>query len=309
MKIWLNINRSGGLGNRLFSRAHVFAAAKEYGATVVDWGLADCLRYFPDLTRAGRLPVYPGELSEDVLRIAGRIPDNDIALGALRLLWPRWTSIIGPMVTQAWNRHTREVIDFSSEKFRRAAESHEFLVLNGFKMTCPAWVEKYDRDIRSTFALPRPVVDRWAKLQDGWHQIWDASVAVHMRASDFKTAQGGRYYLTPAEYVRLIRRIRDLDLSRTLFVIFSDENFYNRAAYENLTSAFEGLNWIYMHGDQANDLAGISSCDRVIGPMSSTYSRWAAFARGRPWVGVWRGHLESDDQPIAFQDKVVPWAS
>ena len=39
--MWYNINRTGRLGNRLFSRAHIYAAALELGETVIDWGLND----------------------------------------------------------------------------------------------------------------------------------------------------------------------------------------------------------------------------------------------------------------------------
>jgi hypothetical protein len=35
VKVWLNINRNGRLGNRLFARAHVYAAARELGATTI----------------------------------------------------------------------------------------------------------------------------------------------------------------------------------------------------------------------------------------------------------------------------------
>ena len=62
--MWYNINRTGRLGNRLFSRAHVYAAALELGETVIDWGLNDVKKYFPNCMKT-KLPIYPlrnGEL-------------------------------------------------------------------------------------------------------------------------------------------------------------------------------------------------------------------------------------------------------
>ena len=49
--MWYNINRTGRLGNRLFSRAHIYAAALELGETVIDWGLNDYKNYFPNCKR------------------------------------------------------------------------------------------------------------------------------------------------------------------------------------------------------------------------------------------------------------------
>ena len=65
--MWYNINRTGRLGNRLFSRAHVYAAALEFGETVIDWGLSDIKNHFPNLAKT-KLPIYP-------LNQNGELPD------------------------------------------------------------------------------------------------------------------------------------------------------------------------------------------------------------------------------------------
>ena len=56
--MWYNINRTGRLGNRLFSRAHIYAAALEFNDTVLDWGLLDSKHFFPNVA-ATKLPIYP----------------------------------------------------------------------------------------------------------------------------------------------------------------------------------------------------------------------------------------------------------
>ena len=48
------------------------------------------------------------------------------------------------------------------------------------------------------------------------------------------------------------------------------------------------------------------ACDRVIGPATSTFSRWAAFAADREWAGIRREFLENG-QAVEFVTSPVPW--
>jgi hypothetical protein len=304
--LWVNINRNGALGNRLFSRAHVYAAAREFGAVVADWGLGDYKRLFPALP-AAQLASYP-------LTAAGAVPElpdrwwlNEATLGFARRARPRRTGQHGPVWSCYWGGADPDTMALDGPAFAKFAAGRELLFLDGYKLRCTPWVRKHADEIRRFFALPQALTAKWAALQAQWHRQWPTTVAVHMRATDFRKAQGGRYYLSPAEYASVLKSSEAIDPAKTLFVLFSDESFRKDADFAALGSAFVGLDHVFMHGDLADDLAGIASCDRIVGPFTSTFSRWAAFADARPWAGVGRAMLSDDNVRLRFKHDLVPW--
>lgn len=304
--LWININRNGGLGNRLFARAHVYAAAREFGATVADWGLIDQARHFPAL--AGRpLPSYP-------LAESGAAPDlptrwwlDPKLLGLARRLRPRRTGRLGPIWSAYWGSGNVDSMALDGPEFRAFATGREVLVLDGYKLRCVPWLRKHADEVRRYFAPPQVLAAKWAALQDAWHQRWERTVAVHMRATDFRHAQGGRFYLTPSEYADALRARAEIDLDKTLFVLFSDEDYLGKVAFDDLSKAYAGLNHVFMHGSVLDDLVGIGSCDWVVGPASSTFSRWAAFAQNRRWAGVSRPQNGAAAAGFVVKESVIPW--
>jgi len=58
---------------------------------------------------------------------------------------------------------------------------------------------------------------------------------------------------------------------------------------------------------RADDLDGLASYDRIVGPSSSTFSRWAAFAGDHPWAGVMRATARNPEPLSEFKSRVVPW--
>lgn len=306
MKVWLNINRNGRLGNRLFARAHVYAAARELGASVVDWGLADCARHFPML-RAHRLPTYPLASDGTTPAIPPAATFSPLAITALRAVRPRRTGRLGPYWSSYWGGRDPDTMRLDGDAFRSFATAHDLVVLDGYKLRCTDWVRRHADEIRRYFAPPRAVSARWESLQRTWRASGRTTVAVHLRASDFRKAQGGRYYLSPEEYARLLHASPEMDAKATLFVLFSDEGFTADGDFAALERAFAGLEHVYMHGDLLDDLVGIGSCDRIVGPASSTFSRWAAFAGDRPFAGVARAMLEQGSEALRFQPHLVPW--
>ena len=126
-----------------------------------------------------------------------------------------------------------------------------------------------------------------------------------MRGKDFRTAAGGRYYLTPPEYASVLQKL-DFDASEVLFVLFSDEGYESDRQFSDLKSAFRGFKFFINRGDILDDLCGLMACNRIVGPLSSTFSRWAAFAADRPWLGVSREFLTYDGNP-EFKKAVIPW--
>ncbi len=304
--LWVNINRNGALGNRLFSRAHVYAAAREFGAVVADWGLGDYKRLFPALP-AGQLASYPLTAQGVVPELPDRWWLNEAMLGFARRMRPRRTGRYGPIWSCYWGGADPDTMALDGPAFAKFAVAQDLLFLDGYKLRCTPWVRKHADDIRRFFALPQALSAKWTALQAQWHRQWPTTVAVHMRATDFRNAQGGRYYLSPAEYASVLKSSDTLDPATTFFVLFSDESFRKDADFAALASAFAGLDHVFMHGDLADDLAGIASCDRIVGPVTSTYSRWAAFAKARPWAGVSRPMLAGQTSGLRFRSDLVPW--
>jgi hypothetical protein len=304
--LWVNINRNGALGNRLFTRAHVYAAAREFGAVVADWGLGDYKRLFPALP-AGQIASYPLTANS----AAPELPDlwwlNEPTLGVARRLRPRRTGQHGPIWSCYWGGADPDTMALDGPAFAKFAAGRKLLFLDGYKLHCTPWVRKHADEIRRFFALPKALTAKWSALQASWHRQWRTTVAVHMRATDFRRAQGGRYYLSPVEYASVLKSSDAIDTATTLFVLFSDESFRKDADFSDVEAAFAGLDHIFMHGDLADDMAGIASCDRIVGPFTSTFSRWAAFAQSRPWGGVARTMLADTTAPLSFKDDLVPW--
>jgi hypothetical protein len=307
--LWINIDRSGGLGNRLFSRAHVYAAARELGAIVADWGLLDQARNFP--ASAGvPLPSYP-------LTSLGTAPElpkhwwlDPRFLGLARNLRPRRTGRFGPVWSQYWGScGDAGPMQLDGDAFRQFAAEREVVILNAFKILCVPWLRKHADEVRRFFAPPQALAVKWQTLQNTWHQRWPVTVAVHMRGTDFRRAQGGRYYLEPTEYAELLRKSPAVDPARTLFLLFSDENFLANPAFNALSEAFAGLNHLSMQGNAIDDLVGIGSCDMIVGPATSTFSRWAAFSQNRPWAGVARPQNGLPLENLTFKTGEVPWGA
>ncbi|MCR4378620.1 MAG: hypothetical protein NUV50_11085 [Rhodospirillales bacterium] len=308
--MWFNINRNGQLGNRLFSRAHVYAAALEYGETVVDWGLLDVAAKFPRLANTP-LPTYP-------LREDGSMPPlpesflaNPMVLKLLHKTRPRNTGTLGNFWCQNWGSGDPDIARLDTNDFRIFNDSHATIILNGFKMRCPEWVLKHRTEITKFFELPQSLSEKWSIVRQSWKSKFSLVIGVHSRLSDFnQAASSGKpknnNFIPPHLFAEYIKNNLDFDSTTTVFVIFSDESFRSNARYQEIKDAFHGLNAYINEGDQMDDLCAMMSCDRLIGPSTSTFSRWAAFAAGLPWAGANRMLIENN-APIKFIDTPVPW--
>ncbi len=304
--MWYNINRNGQLGNRLFSRAHVYAAAIEYGEKVVDWGLLDVARYFPKV-RMTRLPIYP--ISEDGEHPV--LPDNLMTkhgvLYTLHKLRPRMTGPLFNFWNYHWNTGDPETMRLDSQRFRDFHARHDTIILNGFKIRCPEWVAKHRSRICEYFQMSPSVVDAWQSRREMLKEQYEEIIGLHIRGTDFRTAAGGRYFLDPGEYAELVLQRSSLDLQNSLIRVFSDEPFAGAKSNEDLVRIFCGAGVEFSGGTVEEDLCGMMHCDRLIGAANSTFSRWAAFASDLEWAGVDRAFYESGDF-LSFEKCPIPWS-
>tara|TARA_Y100001968_G_C19347912_1_gene713080 strand:- start:53 stop:988 length:936 start_codon:yes stop_codon:yes gene_type:complete len=306
--MWYNINRTGRLGNRLFSRAHIYAAALEYNKTVVDWGLLDIKNYFPYLSKK-RLPIYPLIKNNSLPTLRNNILSQNISLSALHKLRPRNTGCLSIFWSQHYGKGFSENMRLDSNDFKNFIKNNETIILNGYKLLCTEWVKKHRSKICEYFKVPLSYSFKWDHLTKNWKDKYSEIIGIHMRRSDFATAMRGDYYLSPNEYAKILKERTDIDFKKSIFIIFSEDRFIQNKDWEDIKSAFSFTNFILNNGTILDDLTGLISCDRIIGPKTSTFSRWSAFAGDNQWAGIERESinktnlLEFTKCPIPF-DKV-----
>ncbi|MCW8914471.1 MAG: hypothetical protein OQK24_01310 [Magnetovibrio sp.] len=303
--MWYNINRNGQLGNRLFSRAHVYAAALEYGETVVDWGLLDIAKKFPRLADA-KLPTYPLLADGTMPPLPEGFLSNPDVLKWLHKTRPRGTGPFLNYWSQHWGKGDPDIARLDTDTFRQFNDAHPTILMNGFKTRCVDWVRKHRTEITKFFELPESLRTKWSITQQCWHAQYSEVIGIHNRLTDFRKASGGRHYMMPKDFANVVRDVVDFDPKTTLFVFFSDESFRNDDFYKEIKEPFNGLNIYINEGDQLDDLCAMMHCDRLIGPSNSTFSRWAAFAAGLPWMGV-SNVLLQEGAKLSFIDTPIPW--
>jgi hypothetical protein len=118
-----------------------------------------------------------------------------------------------------------------NDAFSQFVAGRQMIVLDGYKLRCTPWVNKYASEIRAYFAFSQSIQKKWTHLQDTWHTRWRQTIGIHLRATDFRTAQRGEFYLRPDEYSTILRNQPSISADETLFVLFSDESYAGDKAY------------------------------------------------------------------------------
>lgn len=303
--MWYNINRTGRLGNRLFSRAHIYAAALELNETVLDWGLLDSKHYFPNVD-ATKIPIYPLNSEGMHPKLPENILSNKFSLKFLHVIRPRITGKYWIFWNQHWGIGDPEKVRVDSLKFKKFNIKNKNIILNGFKLRCPDLVKKHRNEICNYFQIPKSYSRKWDFLLKNWKKSFSEIIGLHMRAGDFKNAMRGDFYLSPREYAMLIKDKVEINWNDTLIILFSDETFMNNNSWHEVESAFSFTNSIFNNGSILDDLSGLMHCDKIIGPATSTFSRWAAFSGNKDWVGVSRSLLKSSKK-LEFKKCPIPW--
>tara|TARA_B100000212_G_C27285895_1_gene495155 strand:- start:15 stop:926 length:912 start_codon:yes stop_codon:yes gene_type:complete len=301
--MWYNINRTGRLGNRLFSRAHIYAAALELGETVIDWGLNDYKNYFPNCAKS-KLPIYPLK-NNHLPNYPNNFLANETPLNIINKLRPRITGEIGNFWNQSYGKGNPELMRIDTEKFRSFCNRHNTIFLNGYKLRCNSWVKNHRNEICKYFKIHDSYYYKWKKLISIWKKEYSEIIGIHMRRGDFKTAMRGDYYLSPSEYAFILKNFVDIDFKKSLIILFSEDRFFNQE-WENLNNSFSFTNFIVNNGSILDDLTGLIFCDKIIGPKTSTFSKWAAFYGNKIWAGLGRKSL-TDMLQLEFKKVEVPF--
>ena len=305
--MWIYLNKDGRLGNRLFSRAHTYAAAIEYGSIVLDWGAIDIKDYFPSM-REREIPIFiPKRLNINEQEVKTSIFLSKMPLSVLKKILPRFTGSVGPLWSQCWGRGNDELMRLDKPHFQRKNDQYSNIILNGFKLRCPEWLIKHREEICSHFLPPTVITDKWSVNIETWKKRFSCVIGVHIRLTDFQIAAGGRNFVLPEEYIDILKRISDLDISTALVIFFSDSLFFQNDLYRSTFRWDASLTGFINCGTEMDDMVGLMSCDMIIGPASSTFSRWAAFAANKKWLGINRALVDNTDEPLKLLNSPIPW--
>ncbi len=129
------------------------------------------------------------------------------------------------------------------------------------------------------FLRPDPLVVKEAQTAiSPARAAGDFLCGVHVRRSDYRHFQRGRYFFSDDEYLRCMEAVRRWQSARSVcFLVVSDERISPRLlAFEG---TFRGPGSVY------GDFVSLSQCDFIIAPMS-TFSEGASFLGDVPIASV-----------------------
>ena len=153
---------------------------------------------------------------------------------------------------------------------------------------------KYKPEILQLFAFDE-AVEQKAKERLG--DMWGVRLGVHIRRGDYKTFQGGRFFYSDEQYVRVIRSYYDhcYPKERLNVYICGNDPHLDKDYYREKLSDF------FVHfpeGNPAEDLCLFSHCHNLIGPPS-TFTLVASMYRDLPLY--WIMDPAKDPTPKDFQ--------
>lgn len=112
-------------------------------------------------------------------------------------------------------------------------------------------------------------------------------IGVHIRAGDYRSWEGGKYYFNTEEYTGFMIQLASLYRDRKVCFFISSNEEYDRRL-------FDGMNLVdAKFPTSAHDLYALSLCDRIIGPLS-TFSRWASLYGSVPLCFIEKGKVISE---------------
>jgi len=237
------------LGNRLIVYAHLLAAARER-----DWELVN--------------PTF--EPYADLF-VGTKPRPHGTSMLAVRWAW-QMGKLVSPLTCGRLARvRARGTAEVDLETTMPAAEANgaRWLLLQGFRIRCPHWVERQAAYLREFFMpldahrLPAEALITTMREQS------DIVVGIHVRQGDYAQHLSGKFFYTIDQYVGFMRQVRALLApSSVSFVVCTHVDLAPHTLAE--------FTWTRGPGSIAGDIHALSRCDYIIGPPSS-FSAWAAF--------------------------------
>ncbi len=274
-RLMIICRKNGQLGNRLMVYAHVMAAARERGWTLLNPTFAEYSEGFegPRGLLAGCATVTPAALPVASWRRA-------VAYGATRCLYQACKPLrplSGGRIAYARARNAHH-LDLGEVLPAAEATGVRLLLLQGYHLRHGAWARAQAPWLRSFF---RPIAAHRAAAEAAVGALraqCAVVVGMHIRHGDYANHLGGRFFFHVPQYLALMRRMVELLAPQQVgFLVCSNA--------VHAAEDFAGFTVVRGPGGLYSDLHALSLCDHLLGPPSS-YSSWAAFSGGTSLLRV-----------------------
>jgi hypothetical protein len=184
----------------------------------------------------------------------------------------------------------RDILELNDPQILEDLRSRPTTLLAGPKIRCWDLVKRHAKVVRETLALCPQHRQRGQDLIAELRKRYDFIVAVHIRQTDYRGYNNGRFYYPTEQYVAWTKQLHSLLLEkgRVCYVIVSDQ--------PQSETAFAGLPHFFAPATQGaghflEDLATLSLCDLVLATASS-FAFWGAFKGGVPVLPVTKQNQE-----------------
>jgi len=290
-------HKTGQLGNRLFTFAHLIANAAENNIKISNLAFDEYAQYFQS-TEHDLFCRYPNTKSliksNDIRTFLLLI--NRIILKLLRKLNFRLSAAHGIVVADMpeYTFEENRYFDLNDQCFQKLVARKPIIFLFGrFFRDYPNF-EKHQNVIRQFFMPTDNIQTKVENFMENARKGVDLIVGVHIRRGDYGQFLGGKYFYNQEDYCRTLQLVQlNIAVKKMRFIICSNETINEEL--------FKGVDFIVGPGHLIEDMYVLSSCDLIIGPPS-TYSTWAAFYGNKPIC-----QLTSVSQSPQSQDfKILP---
>lgn len=185
----------------------------------------------------------------------------------------------------------RKIVDLSDNNLlQRIRQKGAFWLFGGWIYRYPRLDEGFFPRAREFFALAEPYKSSVARIVASARENADLLVGVHIRQTDFKQHEGGRFFFTTGEYAELMKRTRSLFAGQSVkFLVVSDE--------PKAREEFPGVECSFGSGQPIEDMYALGGCDYLVGSHASSFSLWPAFLNRIP---IYR--LLDTKKPVELED-------
>jgi hypothetical protein len=246
---------AGGLCNRLFPFANLFAYSQESRRKLINPVFGSAARYFVG-TNPSYFPSFAQSQHDSVLFPRLNSPAWKARFALTRRLLP----------SLCFSRIDSEAIDLDGTT---SDLSQDIEWISALYVLGNESFRKHSALIRSYFRPIPPIESDVDAFLSKSRSDADLLVGIHIRQGDYAQHAGGMLHYETSEY----RSLMDSALK-----VFPDRNlkFIVCSNTPQSSAMFEGLRWTMGPGDEIRDLMALAGCDYIIGP-ASTYSQWASF--------------------------------
>jgi hypothetical protein len=265
------MQRVGRLGNQIGLLANLIAFSLATGVRISHPTLGHYANYFSG-TAADLLCRYPtkqsGKVCSKTLRAVHYALCRTLDKSGLLKFFAR---------RRLFESDYKALVDMSEKSFISKVTGGRFTFLTkGWFYRFPS-VNKnhFLNEIQSFFDLVEPYKSNVQSLVQKARCNCDVLVGVHIRQTDFREHEGGKFYFKTDEYSRIMRHCQNLFHPRKVgFLVVSDET--------HSLSDFPNLECSLGSGIDIEDMYCLGGCDYIIGSIASSYSLWPAVLFQKP---------------------------